>query len=132
MKSLEDMIEESKQGSRRCRDLFAEQFNRVNCMIHRDYGINSIHVAFIVRDILDRVYSGEKVVEIDPKKMLHYNAPVIVPLPNSDCYIIPFGCSHKEIPANYYQHDDVFIDETGKEHYRPSVQAWRYKEEDET
>lgn len=132
MKSLEDMIKESTHGSRRQQDLFAEQFNKVNYMIHKDYGINSIHVAFIVRDILDRVYSGERVVEIDKNKMINYNNPRIVPLPNSDCYIIPLGCSHKEIPANYYQHDDVFIDETGKEYYRPSVQAWRYKEEDET
>lgn len=130
MKTLEDMLKEKASGTRKAQELFAEQFNKVSNMLYKDYGICSVHMAFIVRDILDRVYSGQKVVNIDYKKMIHYNGQELVPEPGSTCYIIPMGC-HKERLAEYSLHDDVFIDGRGREHYRPSVVGWRYPDKEE-
>lgn len=132
MKSLEDMLHESTIGSKRQKALFAEQYNKVSNMLHNDYGIQSIHLTFIIRDILDRVYSGEKVVNIDISKMIRYNSWDVVPERGSTCYIIPKGI-YKEILADYSSDYDVFIDDKGKKYHRiKSVEAWRYREEDET
>lgn len=132
MKSLDDMLHESTIGTKRQQELFAEQYNKVSNMLYNDYGIQSIHLTFIVRDILDRVYSGEKIVSIDITKMIHYNSWKVVPDRGSTCYIIPRG-RHEEILADYSSYDDLFIDDNGKKYHRiRSVQAWRYREEDET
>lgn len=130
MKSLEDMLQESAKGTKRQQELFADQFNKVSNMLDKDYGIRSIHLTFIVRDILDRVYSGEKVVKIDTKKMINYNSWEVVPERGSTCYIIPRG-QHKEILSDYSADYDLFIDDNGKKYHRiKSVQAWRYREEE--
>lgn len=69
MKTLDDMLKESASGTRKVQELFAEQFNKVSNMLYKDYGIRSVHMSLIVRDILDRVYTGEKIIKIDPNKM---------------------------------------------------------------
>lgn len=130
MKTLEDMCQESASGTRKVQELFAEQFNKVSNMLYKDYGIRSVHMALIVRDILDRVYSGEKIVNIDRKKMIHYSTHNVIPENDSTCYIIPLGC-HKERLACYDALGDVFINGRGQRYPRSSVQAWRYPEREE-
>lgn len=130
MKSLEDMLKESQEGSVKAQDLFAEQYNKVMNMLDKDYGIRSVHLTFIVRDILDRVYSGEKIVEIDRKKMIQYKTHNEIPEDDSDCFIIPLGC-YKERLAKYFLLEDLFRDGRLKEYPRSCVQAWRYQEKGE-
>ena len=61
MKSLEDMLKESQEGSRKNQEIFACQFNKVALMLDKDYGVRSVHVTFIVRDIMDRITRGETI-----------------------------------------------------------------------
>lgn len=130
MKTLEDMIKESAAGTKRCQELFAEQFNKVSNMLYKDYGLRSVHMSFIVRDILDRIYSGEKIVDIDSNKMIHYHGAGIIPECNSECYIIPEKNS-EEILTVYYTIGDFFIDRHGAEHYRNDIWGWRYKDKED-
>lgn len=131
MKTLEDMLKDSTSGTRRCQELFAEQYNKVSNMLYNDYGIRSVHLSFIVRDILDRVYSGEQIVEIDRKKMIHYNGIGVTPEANSECYILLDKCQKKEIRAVYYVLGDFFIDTDGDYHNRSDIFGWRYKDRED-
>ena len=130
MKTLEDMLKESSSGTKRRSELFAEQFNMVSNMLYTDYGIRSVHMSFIVRDILDRIYSGEQIVNINSEKMIHYHGHGLIPKYNSECYII-IERNSEEIPAVYYTIGDFFIDRNGAEHYRKDIWGWRYKDKED-
>lgn len=130
MKSFEDMLKESVSGTKHHQELFAEQFNKVSNMLDKDYGIRSVHLVLIVRDILDRVYAGEKIVSIDIQKMYHYNTHNVIPENDRLCYIIPLGCK-KERLTRYCVLGDLFYEKNGREHSRSSIEAWRYPEREE-
>lgn len=58
-KTLSDLLCEATNGDRDDRERFACQFNRVSNLLHREYGVDSVHMTFIVRDIIVRILKGE-------------------------------------------------------------------------
>lgn len=65
MRTLENMLQESGEGSRKDQEIFACQFNKISNMLYRDYGVRSVHMVFIIRDILIRMSRGECILEED-------------------------------------------------------------------
>ena len=65
MKTLEDLLKKSTEGSRKDQKIFACQFNKVALMLEKDYGVKSVHMVFIIRDILERVGMGEQILRED-------------------------------------------------------------------
>ena len=65
MRTLEDMFKESGKGSRKDQEIFACQLNKISNLLYNDYGIRSVHMAFIIRDIMIRVSRGETIFKED-------------------------------------------------------------------
>ena len=68
MKTLQDLLDDSVKKNSKDQELFACQFNKTALMLDRDYGIRSVHLALIVRDILERVGKGEAILITEVQK----------------------------------------------------------------
>lgn len=65
MKTLQDLLDESVKKNKKDQEIYACQFNKTALMLERDYGIRSVHLVFIVRDILERVGQGETILNME-------------------------------------------------------------------